>query len=136
MPFTTYPDIFKPATLAYNNSTSYALKSTITSPSSDQTVDPIATPYIRVLTPGSVISLKFDLVTNATAGHAYKWIVEFKPSGTINNINFAVALPATGTSVVFDGGSYNAPTLSTGFAIYEFYTVDGVNIKGRTVAYA
>lgn len=136
MPYTTYPDIAQASTLAYANSTGYELKTVIASPNSDQTVDVIATPYVRVTTPGSVINLKFDIATSNTAGHAYRWIVELVPSATVNNINFAIALPASGTSLVFDGGSYNVPTLNTGFAIYEFYTVDGLNVKGRTVAYA
>lgn len=136
MPFNTYPDVFQASTLAYATSTGYVPKNVISSPNSDQTVDVIAAPYIRIATPGSVINLKFDMATNFTAGHAYRWTVEFIPSATINNINFAVALPASGTSIVFDGGSYNTPTLNTGFAIYEFYTLDGLNIKGRTVAYA
>lgn len=136
MPFNTYPDIFKPHELAYTTAIANTNKVVLSSPNSDQTVDVIQNPYIRVTTPGSVINLKFDIATSNTAGHGYRWTVELVPSGTINNINFAIALPASGTSIVFDGGSYSVPTLTTGFAIYEFYTLDGLNVKGRTVAYA
>ena len=67
--------------------------------------------------------------TSATTG--YIWLVEFVPNTSGQQLNFAVSLPASGTSIVWDGGS--TPSGPTTYAVYQFYTLDGSNVKARVL---
>lgn len=150
MPLSQNPPVFTGSTLAYNTATASLSKSVITTPSaSSQTVNPMATPYIHVVRPtNSTFTLNLDLLTNyvgagltqpnvyaqtqVTAPLGYRWFVSFVPATGGNQLAFAVTSPASGTSITWDSVS-GAPTGVSTFAVYEFYTADGVNVKGRTV---
>ena len=148
MPVSSYPDKYVASTLAYNTATASSLNTVITSPSSSQTVNPLATPTVKVFKPTTNITLNFDIqsnyvgastytplrgnsysTTSATTG--YIWLVEFVPNTSGQQLNFAVSLPASGTSIVWDGGS--TPSGPTTYAVYQFYTLDGSNIKARVL---
>jgi len=142
------PDIIKPATLAYTNASAASNKLLITSPSTNQTANPIATPTIKVYQPSTQVTLNFDLNTNfvgpqtlsngnTTATHGYTWFVEYIPNSSIfgsftaaQQLNFAVTLAFGGGTgvVIWDGGT---PTWTNNYNVFQFYTVDGVNVKGR-----
>ena len=148
MPFSTYPDKYVAGTLAYNTATANSQKTVFNTPSSSQTVNPIATPSIRVNAPTTTITLNFDIATNyvgttpyiplrnvtyttTAAQTAALWTVEFIPATSGQQLNFAVTLPASGTSIVWDGGS--TPSGPTTYALYQFYTTDGFNVKARVL---
>ena len=94
MPVSSYPDKYAASTLAYNTATANSLNALFTNPSSSQTVNPLATPTVKVYKPSTVITLNFDIqsnyvgasnytplrnvtytTTSATTG--YVWLVEF-----------------------------------------------------------
>lgn len=148
MPVSSFPDKYAASTLAYNTATANSLPSLFTNPSSNQTVNPLATPTIKVFKPTAVITLNFDIFSNyvgsqpyipisgvsyttTSATNGYMWYVEFVPNTTSQAINFAITSPASGTSIVWDGGS--VPTAPTTYAVYQFYTLDGLNVKARVL---
>lgn len=148
MPLSSYPDIYAPSTLAWNSATANSSKQLITNPSSSQTVNPIATPTIKVFKPSTVITVNFDIASNfvgaqnytpvigktyttQSANIGYMWYVEFVPNTANQSINFAITNPASGTSLVWDTGSQ--PAAPASFAVYHFYTFDGLNVKGKAL---
>ena len=148
MPVSSYPDKYAASTLAYNTATANSLNALFTNPSSSQTVNPLATPTVKVYKPSTVITLNFDIQSNyvgsspyipvigktystSSATTAYSWLVEFVPNTSGQQLTFAVTLPASGTSIVWDGGS--TPSGPTTYAVYQFYTTDGLNVKARVL---
>ena len=148
MPLSTYPDIYGAATLAYTSATANSAPTLFTNPSASQTVNPLSTPTVKVYRPSTVITLNFDISTNYVGGQAYipvrnvtytttsavtayTWLVEFVPNNSGQALNFAITSPASGTSIVWDGGS--TPTAPTTYAVYQFYTLDGSNVKARVL---
>ena len=148
MPLSSYPDKYAASTLAYNTATANSLPALFTNPASNQTVNPLATPTVKVYKPSTVITLNFDIAssyvgqqayiplrnvsyTTASAPLGFTWVVEFVPNNSGQSLNFAVTSPASGTSLVWDGGS--TPTAPTTYAVYQFYTLDGLNVKARVL---
>ena len=148
MPFTSYPDKYAAATLAYSTASAQNLKTVFNNPSSSQVVNPLATPTIKVFKPSTVITLNFDIATTYVVPQAYiptrgvsyttnaaatgyMWFVEFVPNVSGQALNFGVSLPASGTTLVWENGS--TPTAPTTYAVYHFYTLDGVNVKGKVL---
>lgn len=148
MPFSSYPDIYSAGNNAYNTAVSISKKSILTTPSANQTVNPLATPYVKVDRPSTVITLNFDIATNFVGAQAYIplrnvtytttsstigaiWTVEYVPNTSGQILNFAITSPASGTSLVWDGGS--APSGPTTYAVYQFYTLDGLNVKAKVL---
>lgn len=148
MPVSSYPDLYAAATLAYNTATANSLPALFTNPASSQTVNPLATPTIKVYKPSALITLNFDIASNyvgaqpytpvlgktystTSSALGYMWYVEFVPNTPSQQLSFAITNPASGTSLVWDGGS--TPTAPTTYAVYQFYTLDGVNVKARVL---
>jgi len=148
VPISSYPDLYRANTTAYQTSTQLSQKSIFTNPSSSQTVNPLATPYVKVYKPTTSITLNFDIATNFVGPQPYTplrnvsystssaaigaiWTVEFVPNTSGQQLNFGISLPASGTSIVWDGGS--TPSGPTTYAVYQFYTLDGSNIKARVL---
>jgi hypothetical protein len=148
VPFSSYPDLYRAGTSAYNTAIALSTKSIFATPSSSQTVNPLATPYVKVNRPSTVITLNFDIATNFTSAQAYiplrnvtytttssaiaaTWTVEYVPNTSGQILNFAITSPASGTSLVWDGGS--APSGPTTYAVYQFYTLDGLNVKAKVL---
>jgi hypothetical protein len=148
VPFSSYPDLYVAGTLAYNTSAASAQKTTFTNPSANQTVNPLATPYVKVFKPTTAITLNYDIASNFVGPQAYiplrnvtyttsstatgySWTVEYVPNTSGQTLSFGVTLPASGTSIVWDGGS--APSGPTTYAVYQFYTLDGLNIKAKVL---
>lgn len=150
MPLTSFPDLLNPATLAYTNASSNSLKLAIAAPSGNQTVDPVLYPVIKISNPTTAIACQFNLVTSysgpvtypngqTSAGSANMWLVEFIPNSLIfgtytaaQQLTFSVSNAfggGTGT-VTWDGG---APTWSNNYNVFQFYTLDGINVKGRAL---
>lgn len=148
MPLSSYPDKYAASTLAYNTATANSLPALFTNPASNQTVNPLITPTVKVYKPSTVITLNFDIASSYVGQQAYiplrnvsyttassplgfTWVVEFVPNNSGQSLNFAVTSPASGTSLVWDGGS--TPTAPTTYAVYQFYTLDGLNVKARVL---
>ena len=148
MPLSSYPDKYVASTLAYNTATANSLPALFTNPSSNQTVNPLTTPTIKVFKPTAVITLNFDIASNyvgaqpyipvqgvtyttSSATTGYMWYVEFVPTTANQAINFAITSPASGTTIVWDGGTQ--PAAPTTYAVYHFYTLDGLNVKAKVL---
>jgi hypothetical protein len=148
VPVSSYPDLYAPATLAYNTATANSLPALFTNPSSNQTVNPLSTPTIKVYRPSTVITLNFDIASNyvgaqsyipvlgktyttSSATTGYMWYVEYVPNTASQAINFAITNPASGTTIVWDTGSQ--PAAPTTYAVYHFYTLDGLNVKAKVL---
>ena len=150
MPLTSFPDLLKPATLAYTNASSNSQKLVFSGPSSNQTVDPVLYPVIKFSLPTTAIACQFNLATSysgpvtypngqTSAGSSNMWLVEFLPNSLIfgtytaaQQLTFSVSNAfggGTGT-VTWDGG---APVFTNNYNVFQFYTLDGINVKGRAL---
>jgi hypothetical protein len=151
VPLNSVPTLFKAHTFAYTNAQAAVNLNAISAPSTAQTVNPIATPYVKVSAPTTAITVNFDLNTNyvgsqtlpagagtnVTATHGYMWFVEFIPNSGIfgsytasQQVTFSVSLAFGGGTgnVAYDGGSL---ALGNNYNVIQFYTLDGINVKGR-----
>lgn len=154
MPLNSVPTVFNAHSFAYTNAQAAVNLNLISAPSTAQTVQPCITPNIRVANPTTAITVNFDLNTNyvgstilptgaasnVTATHGYMWFVEVIPNASIfgsfnatQQFTFSVSLAYGGGTgnVIFDGGSL---TLTNNYNVIQFYTLDGINVKGRVWA--